>query len=247
MSKSEISFLSGLIILLILAIFLPSIQQNQNYHNFADQRVLFGVNNAFDTLSNLAFIIVGALGLFNFYNNQYIKISNSFSVILNLFFISIILTGLGSSFYHLSPNDFTLVFDRLVLTLVFTFVLAMVASIRISERSGFHTLAELVILGPFTVLIWNYNGNLTPYIILQYGGVVIVILTLILTKASKPSPCFTSLIILYGFAKITEFYDEKIFTLSENVISGHTLKHLISAIAVIVFISPLKGKLNSIK
>ena len=247
MSKSEISFLTGLIILLILAIFLPSIQQNQNYHNFADKRVLFGVNNAFDTLSNLAFIIVGALGLFNFYNNQYIKISNSFSVILNLFFISIILTGLGSSFYHLSPNDFTLVFDRLVLTLVFTFVLAMVASIRISERSGFHTLAELVILGPFTVLIWNYNGNLTPYIILQYGGVVIVILTLILTKASKPSPCFTSLIILYGFAKITEFYDEKIFTLSENVISGHTLKHLISAIAVIVFISPLKGKLNSIK
>ena len=247
MSKSEISFLTGLIILLILAIFLPSIQQNQNYHNFADKRVLFGVNNAFDTLSNLAFIIVGALGLFNFYNNQYIKISNSFSVILNLFFISIILTGLGSGYYHLSPNDFTLVFDRLVLTLVFTFVLAMVASIRISERSGFHTLAELVILGPFTVLIWNYNGNLTPYIILQYGGVVIVILTLILTKASKPSPCFTSLIILYGFAKITEFYDEKIFTLSENVISGHTLKHLISAIAVIVFISPLKGKLNSIK
>ena len=247
MSKSEISFLSGLIILLILAIFLPSIEQNQNYHNFADQRVLFGVNNAFDTLSNLAFIIVGALGLFNFYNNQYIKISNSFSVILNLFFISIILTGLGSSFYHLSPNDFTLVFDRLALTLVFTFILAMLANVRISERSGFHTLAELIILAPLTVLIWNYNGNLTPYIILQYGGVVIVILTLILTKASKPSPCFTSLIILYGFAKITEFYDEKIFTLSENVISGHTLKHLISAIAVIVFISPLKGKLNSIK
>ena len=123
----------------------------------------------------------------------------------------------------------------------------MLANIRISERSGFHTLAELIILAPLTVLIWNYNGNLTPYIILQYGGVVIVILTLILTKASKPSPCFTSLIILYGFAKITEFYDEKIFTLSENVISGHTLKHLISAIAVIVFISPLKGKLNSIK
>ena len=92
MSKSEISFLSGLIILLILAIFLPSIQQDQNYHNFADQRALFGVNNTFDTLSNLAFIIVGILGLFNFYNNKFIKISISFSVILNLFFISIILT-----------------------------------------------------------------------------------------------------------------------------------------------------------
>ncbi|MFZ9258657.1 MAG: ceramidase domain-containing protein, partial [Candidatus Fonsibacter ubiquis] len=182
MSKSEISFLIGLIIFLLLAIFLPSIQQDQNYHNFADKRVLFGVNNAFDTLSNLAFIIVGILGLFNFYNNKFIKISNSFSVILNLFFISIILTGLGSGYYHLSPNDFTLVFDRLALTLVFTFILAMLASIRISERSGFHTLAELIILAPLSVLLWNYNGNLTPYAVLQFGGIIIIVLTLLLTK-----------------------------------------------------------------
>lgn len=242
MSKSEISFLSGLIILLILAIFLPSIQQDQNYHNFADQRALFGVNNAFDTLSNLAFIIVGILGLFNFYNNKFIKISNSFSVILNLFFISIILTGLGSGYYHLSPNDFTLVFDRLALTLVFTFILAMLANVRISERSGFHTLAELIILAPLTVLIWNYNGNLTPYAILQFGGIIIIVLTLLLTKAQKQSPCFASLIILYGFAKVTEFYDVEIFKLSQNLISGHTLKHLIGAIAVLIFISPLKVK-----
>ena len=242
MSKSEISFLSGLIILLILAIFLPSIQQNQNYHNFADKRVLFGVNNAFDTLSNLPFIIVGILGLFNFYNNKFIKISNSFSVILNLFFISIILTGLGSGYYHLSPNDFTLVFDRLALTLVFTFILAMLASIRISERSGFHTLAELIILAPLTVLIWNYNGNLTPYAVLQFGGIIIIVLTLLLTKAQKQSPCFASLIILYGFAKLAEFYDVEIFKLSQNLISGHTLKHLIGAIAVLIFISPLKVK-----
>jgi len=242
MSKSEISFLSGLIILLILAIFLPSIQQDQNYHNFADQRALFGVNNAFDTLSNLAFIIVGILGLFNFYNNKFIKISNSFSVILNLFFISIILTGLGSGYYHLSPNDFTLVFDRLALTLVFTFILAMLANVRISERSGFHTLAELIILAPLTVLIWNYNGNLTPYAVLQFGGIIIIVLTLLLTKAQKQSPCFASLIILYGFAKLAEFYDVEIFKLSQNLISGHTLKHLIGAIAVLIFISPLKVK-----
>jgi len=240
MSKSEISFLSGLIILILLAIFLPSIEQNQNYHNFADQRTLFGVRNAFDTLSNLAFIIVGILGLVNFYNNRYIKISNSFSVLLNLFFIAIILTGLGSSYYHQNPNDFTLVFDRLAMSLVFAVVLAMLAYLKISPRFGLHTLAELLILAPLTVLIWNYNGNLTPYAVLQFGGIILVVLTLILTKASKPSPCFTSLIILYGVAKLAEFYDEKIFILSQNLISGHTLKHLIAALAVIIFVSPLK-------
>ncbi|MFM7989159.1 MAG: hypothetical protein ACKPKO_58580, partial [Candidatus Fonsibacter sp.] len=83
--------------------------------------------------------IVGILGLVNFYNNRYIKISNSFSVILNLFFIAIILTGLGSSYYHLSPNDLTLVFDRLAMSLVFAVVLAMLAYLKISPRFGLHT------------------------------------------------------------------------------------------------------------
>ena len=78
----------------------------------------------------------------------------------------------------------------------------MLASIRISERSGFHTLAELIILAPLSVLLWNYNGNLTPYAVLQFGGIIIIVLTLLLTKAQKQSPCFASLIILYGFAKL---------------------------------------------
>lgn len=242
MSKSEISFLAGLIILLLLAIFLPAIAQNQNYHNFADQRTFFGIKNASNTLSNLAFVIVGLWSLINFYKNKYVKITNAFSVLLNLFFITIILTGLGSSYYHLSPNDFTLVFDRLALSLVFAVILAMLASIRISERSGFHTLAELIILAPLSVLLWNYNGNLTPYAVLQFGGIIIIVLTLLLTKAQKQSPCFASLIILYGFAKLAEFYDVEIFKLSQNLISGHTLKHLIGALAVLIFISPLKIK-----
>ena len=186
--------------------------------------------------------IFNILNKINFYKNKYVKISNAFSVLLNLFFITIILTGLGSSYYHLSPNDFTLVFDRLALSLVFAVVLAMLASIRISERSGFHTLAELIILAPLSVLLWNYNGNLTPYALLQFGGIIIIVLTLLLTKAQKQSPCFASLIILYGFAKLAEFYDVKIFNLSQNLISGHTLKHLIGALAVLVFISPLKIK-----
>ena len=118
----------------------------------------------------------------------------------------------------------------------------MLASIRISERSGFHTLAELIILAPLSVLLWNYNGNLKPYAVLQFGGIIIIVLTLLLTKAQKQSPCFASLIILYGFAKVAEFYDVEIFNLSQNLISGHTLKHLIGALAVLIFISPLKVK-----
>jgi len=119
----------------------------------------------------------------------------------------------------------------------------MLASIRISERSGFHTLAELIILAPLSVLLWNYNGNLTPYAVLQFGGIIIIVLTLLLTKAQKQSPCFASLIILYGFAKVAEFYDGQIFLLTQNLISGHTFKHIIAALAVVLFIAPSKIKI----
>jgi hypothetical protein len=128
------------------------------------------------------------------------------------------------------------------MSLVFASILAMLAYLKISPRFGLHTLAELLILAPLTVLIWDYNGNLTPYVVLQFGGIILVILTLLLTKTRMQGPCFTSLIILYGAAKLVEFYDEKIFNLSQNLISGHTLKHLIAALAVIIFVSPLKVK-----
>ena len=45
------------------AILAPPILQDQAYHRLADTRVLAGVANAADTLSNLAFLVAGALGL----------------------------------------------------------------------------------------------------------------------------------------------------------------------------------------
>jgi hypothetical protein len=39
----------------------PAMLQSQEYHRFADTRALFAIVNAGDTLSNLAFLLVGAL------------------------------------------------------------------------------------------------------------------------------------------------------------------------------------------
>lgn len=44
-------------------VFAPPLLQDQGYHRFADTRLFIGVANAADTLSNLAFLIVGGLGL----------------------------------------------------------------------------------------------------------------------------------------------------------------------------------------
>jgi hypothetical protein len=42
---------------------LPPLLQDQSYHQFADQRELFGIPNFWNVVSNLPFIAVGAVGL----------------------------------------------------------------------------------------------------------------------------------------------------------------------------------------
>ena len=41
----------------------PPIPQPQIYHGFADQQTLLGIPNFWNVVSNLPFILVGALGL----------------------------------------------------------------------------------------------------------------------------------------------------------------------------------------
>src|SRR6478735_5426602 len=48
---------------------LPSIPQDQHYHQFADQRALLGIPNFWNVVSNIPFIAIGAIGLRRFRND----------------------------------------------------------------------------------------------------------------------------------------------------------------------------------
>src|SRR6201987_2903758 len=45
---------------------LPPIAQAPTYHQFADQRTLLGIPNFWNVVSNLPFVLVGAVGLWQF-------------------------------------------------------------------------------------------------------------------------------------------------------------------------------------
>lgn len=49
-------------IILAAFLFVPPIVQNTAYHDFADQRVLFGIPNFWNVASNAAFLGVAAFG-----------------------------------------------------------------------------------------------------------------------------------------------------------------------------------------
>src|ERR1700745_2712702 len=119
--------LYGLMIISLIALLpLPPLLQNQAYHQFADQRELFGIPNFWNVVSNLPFIAVGAAGLRQFHRDP---------ATLALF-LGIFLTGFGSSYYHWNPNNDTLFWDRLPMTLCFMAILAIVVEERVNARFG---------------------------------------------------------------------------------------------------------------
>lgn len=62
-----VPFLYGLMIIALVALLpLPPLLQSQDYHQFVDQRELFGIPNFWNVASDLPFIAVGAIGLARF-------------------------------------------------------------------------------------------------------------------------------------------------------------------------------------
>ena len=214
--------LYGLMMVSLLALLpLPPLLQDPNYHQFADQRELFGIPNFWNVVSNLPFIVVGAVGLFRFRRNA----------ITLILFAGLFLTGFGSSYYHLNPNDSTLFWDRLPMTLCFAAILAAVVEERVDARAGAMLLRPLLAIGIFSLLLWRWTDDLRLYAWAQFFPflALILILQVVPPKYSGASYWITAAA-LYALAKLLEYLDETIFSFGA-IVSGHTLKHLAAAAA----------------
>ena len=154
-----VAVLYGLIVVSLAGLLpLPPLLQDQSYHQFADQRELFGIPNFWNVVSNLPFVAVGAAGLLRFRRD-------ATSTVL---FTGIFLTGFGSSYYHLNPNDVTLFWDRLPMTLCFAAILAAVVEERVDARAGAMLLRPLLAIGIFSLLLWRWTDDLRLYAWAQF-------------------------------------------------------------------------------
>jgi len=200
---------------------LPPIPQDQSYHQFADQRTILGIPNFWNVASNLPFLAVGAAGLQRFHNNPATVV----------FFLGVFLTGIGSSYYHWDPNDDTLFWDRLPMTLGFAAILALVVEERVNARLGAILLWPALATGLFSLLLWRWTGDLRLYFWVQFfPGVAIILLFLLYPPKYTGTSYWIGAGILYALAKVFEFTDEAIFSVN-GLLSGHTLKHLAAAAA----------------
>ena len=153
-----------------------------------------------------------------------------------VFLTGVALTGVASAFYHLEPSDSRLVADRLAMSISFAGVLALLAADRVSGRASNWTIWTFVFLAPITVLIWSYSGNLTPYVVLQFGGIFLVAALCLRPAVQAPGLNFLGLLIFYALAKIAEVLDHQIFEFTLGLISGHSAKHVLAAMGVLALI-----------
>jgi len=214
--------LLGLMVASLAALpLLPPITQDQSYHDFADQRTLLGIPNFWNVVSNLPFIAVGAAGLRRFHRDPAICV----------IFLGVFLTGFGSSYYHWNPNDRTLFWDRLPMSLAFMAILASVIKERVNERAGAVLLWPLLALGVFSLLLWRWTGDLRLYAWVQFFPCLAVPLMFLLLPPKHTGTFYWFIVAgFYALAKLLEFFDRAIYSVG-SIVSGHTLKHLAAAVA----------------
>lgn len=213
-------FLFGLAAVSLLGLFLlPPIPQPQSYHLFSDQRTLWGVPNFWNVVSNLPFILVGATGLWRVRGNT------SATVI----FLGVFLTGFGSSYYHWHPDDASLFWDRLPITIAFMAILANLIEERIDARVGAALLWPLVALGVVSLLLWRSTDDLRLYGWVQFFPCVVLPLVFWLFPPKYTGAGYwIAAAGLYALAKLLEFADVAVYSVVP-ILSGHTLKHLAAA------------------
>ena len=121
----KISNLNKLIILIVFFVLsfliilnVPPIPQWESYHNFADARPWMEIPNFANVTSNIGFFAVGFLALLKFFQSGYFE-SSPDRVPYLVFFVSIICVGCGSSYYHWTPSNASLFWDRLPMTTAF--------------------------------------------------------------------------------------------------------------------------------
>jgi hypothetical protein len=263
MKRSHRLFLLALVSLLavIVVLSLGHIPQSVSYHQFCDERALWGIPNFGNVVSNLPFLVTGIAGLLAL---KRVAASGSGDVAVArrpkgssvpgaigasylFLFLGIFFTGIGSAYYHVSPNNDTLVWDRLPMTIVFMSLLAAVAGESIGPRAAALALTPLLLAGAGSIWWWHHteragHGDLRLYVLVQYYPVLLIpaILLLFPSAAGRRGwPPLLGAIGWYAVAKVFDQLDCAIYSFG-GLVSGHTLKHLAAAVSTWLLLKRLR-------
>jgi len=236
-------------ITLIVVVGLDRIPQNPEYHDFSDSIGYFWLPNALNVLSNIPFVVVGTYGLVWLFQNR----ANSLSIVKSneiaywIFFGGTTLVGLGSGYYHIAPNNETLVWDRLPMTVAFMAFYAIILCEFVSEKWFRLVVFPLLFFGVLSVFYWWISesqgvGDLRYYAVVQFFPMLTIPIILLFFK-----PKFTLvsgywvLLASYMLAKLLEHFDSQFHELF-GIVSGHSIKHVLPAVGILYLLHIYKTR-----
>lgn len=209
------------------------------YHDFADKRAFLGVPNFLDVATNIAYLAVGLFGVWSCFRST----APGYRIGWLTLFIGVSLIGFGSAYYHLDPKNSTLVWDRLPMTIGFMGLFVALLAEYIDMRAGNFLILPALAVGIFSVMYWAWLDDLRLYYWVQGMPLLIVPLLVFLFRPKYTHQ--SMLLVALGFyvlAKIAEIYDREVFEISGHLLSGHSLKHLLSAVGILALASMLNRR-----
>lgn len=220
--------------LLVAMLFWPALPQDPGYHAFAS-RTPPGIDLA-NVLTNLAYLLAGTLGWLVIGRGA-VFASNFERMLARLFFAALFATGLGSAWYHAAPDNLSLLWDRLPLSVVLVSVTALLLTERtLVDRAGRQLVVVWLLIGPLAVIYWHLTetfatGDLRPYVALHAMLVILPPLAFLLPARYTHAFGYLIALGLYLFGYLGDRLDHQIYSLTGEFVSGHNIKHVATGAA----------------
>jgi hypothetical protein len=224
--------LGGLVAAIALAFVLypAGYPQDIRYHRFADTRAWLGIPNTLNVVSNVGFLVVFVAWLFASgaphpaFGHPLPARGERGKVSEITFFLGIFLTSIGSSYYHLAPDNARLPWDRLGMAVAFMALLAILVEQRITPRAPLLWLFALEAFGVASVIVSGVRDDLRLYGVAQFFPIAVLLFVI--------EGWLWAAAVAYAIAKVCEGADRPIYHALHETVSGHTLKHLFAALGI---------------
>ncbi|CAN7068530.1 unnamed protein product, partial [Brassica rapa subsp. trilocularis] len=229
---------SLLICWLILMFFTPKVPLHSfRHHVFADKRnFMAGVPNTLNVMTNFPFLIIGVLGFVLCLGGSFFNISLKGEIWgWTLFYASVSSLAFGSAYYHLKPDDNRIVWDTLPILIAYSSLFSSFLVERAGERVGLSCLVLLLFISVFSVAYARVFNDLRLCLTFQLiPCLVIPVMTVLLPPKYTHSRFWLLATAAHAVSKIEGLADSKIYNFNGYTISGHSLGHLCSALAMVL-------------
>ena len=242
---ARLGVLAALLAVFVLALALHGpIAQDPRFHLFADQRTCLGIPHFGNVVSNGAFALVGWIGLVVVGSagrgGMFAHAADRWCYVV--FFAGVAAVSLGSAYYHAAPDTPRLFWDRLPMTVAFMALCAAFLTDRIPPLRGARwVLPALLGIGVASAFYWRWTegigaGDLRPYVVVQFFPMLALPLVCLMFPPGRTTSGahLAWLMAWYGAAMLCERLDHEIYAVLGGAISGHSLKHLLAALAPLV-------------